>query len=449
MSKALSSERYSSVAAILHWTIAALILGQIAGGLYMHNLPSTSPIKFDLFQLHKSFGLSVLALALVRLGWRLTHKAPPLPAATPGWQKLAARAVHWAFYALMILTPLAGLAIVSVSPLEIPTKWFGIIPVPHLPFFGGETSRALEDVMKERHEFLAFAILYLLGLHVAAALKHQFFDKDGVFSSILPEKKRHWMGAGAIVAVLAAGAAFYLLAPGPRIAAAGAVMPEHSHGDAATVPADEKAHHGADDSVYADDHEHGAGSDHDSDSASVGDPTANTATQKANKSAKWAVNYAASHLKFFGMESGETFEGGFSDYKAVISFDPDDLAHAKIDVTVTTSSAAAGSDLRDSSLPGGEWFDVKNHPAATFASTAVRKAGAGYEADGVLTIKEFKKPVTLIFDLTISGDDAVATGHADLIRTDFGLGEASSWVDDEGVALEVRVEFEIHAARAN
>ncbi|MCK5750531.1 MAG: cytochrome b/b6 domain-containing protein, partial [Oricola sp.] len=87
----MSAARYSPVAAILHWTIAALIIGQIFGGMYMHGLPNSSPVKFDLYQLHKSFGLTVLALSLVRLGWRFTHKAPPLPAAMPGWQKFAAR----------------------------------------------------------------------------------------------------------------------------------------------------------------------------------------------------------------------------------------------------------------------------------------------------------------------------------------------------------------------
>lgn len=389
----LGAARYSPVAAILHWTIAALIVGQIFGGMYMHGLPNSSPVKFDLYQLHKSFGLTILALSLVRLGWRFTHKAPPLPAAMPGWQKLAARATHWAFYALMILTPLAGWAIVSVSPTDIPTKWFGLIPVPHLPFFGGVADReAVEHMMEERHELLAQLILLLLVVHVAAALKHAFVDKDGVFQSMVPERKRAWMGLGAIFAVLVAGVLFYYASPKPGVPAPAASGAETAGGG-------------------------------------------------------WAVDYAESSLTFTGSENGRSFTGAFEDFSAVIDFDPDDLANAAIAVTVKTASASTGDSLRDSNLPGSEWFAVKDYPEATFASTVITEADEGYAAEGVLKIKEFEKPVTLYFDVVIEGDTAHATGGADLLRTDFGLGKNASWLEEEGVAAEVRVEFEIRAAR--
>ena len=112
-----------------------------------------------------------------------------------------------------------------------------------------------------------------------------------------------------------------------------------------------------------------------------------------------------------------------------------------------TASASTGDSLRDSNLPGSQWFDVKAHPEAVFKSTSIRAAGDAYEADGVLSIKDFEKPVTLGFTLDIDGDDALAKGGVDLIRTDFGLGENAAWLDDEGVALEVRVEFEIQATK--
>lgn len=395
----MSAARYSPVAAILHWTIAALIIGQIFGGMYMHGLPNSSPVKFDLYQLHKSFGLTVLALSLVRLGWRFTHKAPPLPAAMPGWQKFAARGTHWAFYALMILTPLAGWAIVSVSPTDIPTKWFGLIPVPHLPFFGGVTDReAMEHLMEERHELLAKVILVLLVLHVAAALKHAVIDKDGVFTSMLPERKRAWMGFGAIVAVLFAGVLFYYAAPKPGVSGA---------------------------------------------------PAAQFRQGGALEGGDWLADYGASSLGFTGSENGRSFKGRFQDFTAVIDFDPEDLAGSSIEVVVKTASATTGDSLRDSNLPGSEWFAVKEHPEATFSSTEIRAAGDGYEADGVLAIKDYEKPVTLAFTLDIDGDNAHAVGGADLLRSDFGLGKNASWLEEEGIAVEVRVDFEIFATRKN
>lgn len=179
--------RYTRVAITLHWLIAFLILGQIAGGLYMHNLPNTAENKFALYQLHKSFGITVLLLSLARLGWRLTHAAPPAPNTMPDWQKLGARVSHIGFYVLMIGTPLLGWAMVSASPWGIPTKLFGAIPWPHLPVFSTlENKEPVEEILKEMHEVAAFAIIGLLVLHIAAALKHQFADKDGVLARMLP-----------------------------------------------------------------------------------------------------------------------------------------------------------------------------------------------------------------------------------------------------------------------
>ena len=396
----MTSPRYSAVAIILHWAIAILILGQIAGGLYMHKLPNVSPIKFDLYQLHKSFGLSILALTFARIGWRLTHRPPALPAIMPGWQKLAARGAHVGFYVLLLVTPLAGWAMVSASPLDIPTKWFGMISVPHLPFFEGVSDRAaVEEILKEAHEYLAFGMLYLLALHVGAALKHQFFNRDDVLGSILPR-------AGQVVSVivllgaLGAASAFYLVGSTPPANAAAVAAP--------------------------------------------GDPSGE------NPSGNWSVDYGASRLAFVGAEKGRQFEGAFSDFSASIYFDPEDLAASKIEVDVTTGSAGTGDELRDSSLPGAEWFGVKEHPSARFTSTEIRSVGpSDYEAEGILQIKNVEQAIVLPFTLVIAGDNALATGGVDLIRTEFDLGAASAWLDEEEVALEVRVEFEISAMRTN
>jgi len=389
--------RYSSVAVALHWAIALLILGQIAGGLYMHDLPNTSAIKFDLYQLHKSFGLSILILTGVRLAWRFSHTPPALPPAMPGWQKFAARATHWGFYALLLFTPLAGWAMVSVSPTDIPTRWFGVLPVPHLPFFDGVADRgAQEETFQGIHEFLAKSMLFLLALHVGAALKHNFINKDGVLRSITPAHAGQWAGIVAILGLLGAGAGVYFVAPAPAAQAAATTDPES---EALT---------------------------------------------------NWTVDYEASRLGFIGKEKENRFEGAFNDFEAFIHFDQDDLADSSIRVVVRTASASTGDSLRDSTIPSREWFHTEAHPTATYTADDIRLTRENsYEAEGVLSIKDFENPVTIAFELDIDGDTAVATGGADLIRTDFGLGVDDSWLADEGVALEVRVEFEIHATRAS
>lgn len=394
--------RYSSVAVALHWAIAVLILGNIVGGVFMHNLPNSSPIKFDLYQLHKSFGLSILILTLFRLGWRLAHKAPPLPAATPGWQRIGARAAHWAFYGLMLIIPLTGWAMVSVSPLDIPTHFFGVLPVPHLPFFAGVADRAAtEDLFAEVHEVLAFALLGLFVLHVGAALKHRFVDNDGVLQSMTVAKGSEWIGLAAIFAALGLGMILYAVTLSSNAA------------------------------------EPGAGE------AGVGAPTG-----AAGDAPLWTVDDGASRLGFSGAEKGRAFTGAFSDFSADIRFDPDNLDGSSISVVVAPRSAATGDATRDSTIPGNEWFDVDDYPIATFVSDDIRAAGEGaYEAHGVLTIKEFAREIVLDFTVEIDGDAARAQGGVDLIRTDFGLGVDDGWLNDEGVALDVRVDFEIAARR--
>lgn len=187
---AAESRRYTGVAVALHWLIALMVIGQLAGGLYMTKLPDTEPaLKFQLYQLHKSFGVTILMLTLVRIGWRLTHKPPALPEKMPGWERLLARGAHFGFYVLLIVIPLVGWAVVSSSPFadSVQTYLFGVVHWPHLPFFEGVADRkGLSHDIAEIHEYLAFAMIGLIGLHVAAALKHQVVDRDEVLSHILP-----------------------------------------------------------------------------------------------------------------------------------------------------------------------------------------------------------------------------------------------------------------------
>lgn len=191
---AAAKDRYTSVAIALHWLIALMVIGQLAGGFIMHDLPKEqADLKFQLFQLHKSFGISVLLLTLIRLGWRLTHKPPALPEKMAGWERFLARGAHVGFYVLLIALPLVGWAVVSSSPLadSVQTYLFGVVHWPHLPFFEGvENRKEFSHEIAEIHEYLAFAMIALIGLHVAAALKHQIIDRDAVLGHMLPMLKK-------------------------------------------------------------------------------------------------------------------------------------------------------------------------------------------------------------------------------------------------------------------
>ena len=180
--------RYSAVSIVLHWTIAAAILGQIVLGWRMTDMDE-GLAQFERFQLHKSLGITILLLSLLRLVWRLTHPAPPLPDHMGRWEKVFARATHVGFYVGMIGMPLLGWALVSASPYNIPTLVWDAIPWPHLPVLAGLDEDAKEDLaesLAEIHSKGAWFILGLLALHVAGALKHHFLDRDTVLWRMLP-----------------------------------------------------------------------------------------------------------------------------------------------------------------------------------------------------------------------------------------------------------------------
>ncbi|MGE0668481.1 MAG: cytochrome b [Sphingomonadales bacterium] len=178
--------RYSAVAIGLHWLIAAAIVALVAMGMVMTGLPDTElALKFSLYQWHKSVGITVLLLSLVRLAWRLTHRPPPLPAALRPWERAAARITHVGFYVLIVTIPLLGWAMVSASPYDIPTVLYGEIPWPHLP-----VAKAGFEALRAGHVLLAFGAVGLLALHVAAALKHHFILKDDVLARMLPFLRR-------------------------------------------------------------------------------------------------------------------------------------------------------------------------------------------------------------------------------------------------------------------
>jgi cytochrome b561 len=173
-----TSERYSHPAIALHWLMALLILGSFAIGLTMTDLP-VSPLRLKLYNWHKWAGVTVLLLGLVRLAWRCLHR-PPADIAMPAWQRRAAHAVHIALYALFIATPLAGWAYSSAA--GFPIVWLGLVPLPDFV----PVDRALADTLKLLHKVLVFLMATAVTVHIAAALKHRFVDRDGLLQRMWP-----------------------------------------------------------------------------------------------------------------------------------------------------------------------------------------------------------------------------------------------------------------------
>jgi cytochrome b561 len=174
-----TTPRYSPPAIALHWLLGLALVGIFGVGVYMTGLPF-SPAKLKLINWHKWAGISILALSALRLAWRLTHRPPPLPAqvaaAMPAWQRVAHHGTHGLMYALFFAVPLIGWAYSSAA--GFPVVLFGVLPLPDLL----AANKPLAEAIKPWHGAAAFALAALVLLHVAAALKHHFIDRDGLLA---------------------------------------------------------------------------------------------------------------------------------------------------------------------------------------------------------------------------------------------------------------------------
>ncbi len=178
-----TADRWGPVSQLLHWLIVLLILGLGVVGLVMVELPK-SPRWFWVYDLHKSFGLTVFALVVLRLAWRVFAGAPrPVPG-TPRWQERIATATHWLLYALTLAMPLSGWLYDSLSGLR-PLRWFGQFKVPKL----ADPSQALAPVMRDWHEALFWALIALVTVHAAAAFYHHVFQRDATLARMLPRRR--------------------------------------------------------------------------------------------------------------------------------------------------------------------------------------------------------------------------------------------------------------------
>ncbi len=172
---------YGLVAIVLHWLIAILFLGQLIGGTIMTRLEDRR-LEFELIQWHKSFGLLLLALVVLRIAWRLANRTPRYPETMPVWEQRAAHVSHGLLYVLQLALPLTGWVLVSASVLAIPTFAFYLFVIPNLPV---PASADIEHQFMRYHTWLGYAAMALVALHVAAALRHHFVHRDGLMHRIL------------------------------------------------------------------------------------------------------------------------------------------------------------------------------------------------------------------------------------------------------------------------
>lgn len=177
-----TTERWGWVSIGIHWLTVLMVLSLVVVGLLMQELPN-SPTKIEVYALHKSFGLTVLALTLLRMLWRLFAGTPAPVPGTPAWQRFAAQASHGALYVILLAMPLSGWLYNSAS--GFPLKWFGLFGLPKLSGYDPD----VKAFALSMHEWLFYALLAIVFVHAAAALKHHYFDRDATLARMTPGLK--------------------------------------------------------------------------------------------------------------------------------------------------------------------------------------------------------------------------------------------------------------------
>ena len=406
-----SQKRYSTVAMLLHWSIALLIVFQIILGWRMESTKGAA--AYAIFQMHKSVGITVLLLTLVRLVWRVTHKPPPLPDHLAPWEKRLSTAVHHLFYLILIGLPLTGWVLVSASKTNIPTLLYGTVPWPHLPFLP-HLAPAAQAVWRKigeiGHGALVKLTYVLLAAHIGGALKHQLIDRDDTLSRMLAGvKKGAWFDPRAIAAALVFVGVIvfgYRIFPSPPKTPAPTPAP-------ITAPTPNPANV-VEPAIAAPSQTASA--------PAPATPVKPDASKPLPAPDDWKVG-SGSTLAFTTQWSGEAVVGHFTRWTAKIHFSPDNLAASSVRVEIDPASASTGDAQRDATLPTADWFAADKFPKGVFEAKSFQKLGAAYVAKGDLTLKGVKQPVILKFSLAIKGDAATAEATTQLDRTRFGVGQ--------------------------
>jgi cytochrome b561 len=342
----------------------------------------------------------------------------------------------------------SGWSIPNNEPLVVATRYFDLFRVPALfglPQASEDLRASVAEAAFTVHWVLAYSAIALAILHVAAALKHHFFDRDEVLAHMVPGLQAPFeaqqpprnpvrlaiLGAGlAVISIAAAGALYAATtfgqpaAPAPQAQSTfeipglpPVIAPPTAPAPTVTPPV-----------------------------AAPGAPSAPPPITA------WRVDPRASAIgfafTFTDEESGETrFEGRFTRWRADIRFDPANLDLSSAMVLIETASATDGVQLHDNALPDEPWFNAANYPTAAFRATEIRREGDGYVARGELTIKGRARPVELPFNLVISGDAATMTGRLVIDRHDFDIGQRTE--ADGMISREIEINVRVEAVRAS
>ena len=405
-----SPETYGLVHQILHWLIALGILGQLVGGQIAHRLPDSSAeevlFKAWVYSAHKSVGVAILLLVLVRIAWAVAQPHPNL--IHGGWEAFAAKTVHWLLYVAMVAVPVFGwiqhAALDGYAPL-----WWGFGDT--LPLVPKSPDVALW--FQTAHSISTKALALALVLHIGGALKHALLDRDQTLARMVPGRYRETGRAPAPKGFRASS----LAAAGVAIALVGGAI----------VVANEVRGTGR---VAAE-------------TAQVATADAEAAADATEQAGQWRIDRERSEVAITVQQLGSDVAGRFDDWNAAVVFDPDDPASASIDATVRTGSISL-SDVSERAA-SAEFLGAQANPTARFRSEEVVATDGGFEARGTLTLAGVERPFALPFTFREENGRAFVEAEGTIQRLDFGVGEG--FPDDSSVGRGIALKVTIEATR--
>jgi len=413
-----TTRSYGGIAKSFHWLTALLMLTVIPLGLIANNLahqiqsPGFSGSQEVitratlLFSLHKTIGVTLFFVALLRILWAVSQPKPGLLNADNKPEALAAETVHWLLYGSLVMVPLSGWIHHAATTGFAPIWWPLGQNLPLVP-----KSESVAGFFGSLHIILIRVLFVSLALHIAGALKHHVIDRDHTLRRMLPgadnapqpPAQKHGLAPAGIAVVLWIAA----------IGAGSALGMFQAHGPAPQT-------------------------------AAAPETPAASSTATASETGNWAVSDGT--LGITVTQMGSKVSGSFAQWEATIRFD-DPAAPGpagSVDVTIDIASLTLGSVTGQAMGP--DYFDSARFPNARFTAD-LEKLETGYQAAGTLQIRDKTVPLTLPFDLTIDGDTASMTGAVQVNRLDFDIGNG---VKDEGsLAFAVDIDIALTATRAN
>ena len=378
----------------------------------MHELPQSSEAerlhKFDLYSLHKTFGMLAFAVAVLRVSWAVFSPKPRLLNADKPLESIAAETVHWILYAAILLTPLFGYLHHVTSVGFAPIYWpFG----QTLPFLAQDAD--LARIFGTLHKTMAFLIMASLLLHIGGAMKHFVIDRDQTLQRMIPGAYR----ATHLPIIDREAQENHRRAKTPVLLAASVYVFALAIGLFSTNK-----------------HIHISGHQHD-----LAYPAEDSRTRG------WVVDHAESELAIAVSQMGLTVDGRFESWSASIDLDPENVAAASIMVTVDTSSISLGQVSEPAR--SADFLNAVVYPTAKFTSNDVIETEIGsFEARGILNLHGAEVPTTLYFQLNIEDDIARATGSTTINRLDYGIG-AAGFKDENTVGFDVIISFKVTASQ--